>query len=87
MRHHNYHLQYHLYVVAAHRYLRSRLGAAYDYERDFGGAYYLFLRGMQGATARRAGVQELAPGVYFDRPPKAFIEALDAVLRAQEVQV
>ena len=33
-----YPLQYLLYTVAVHRYLRHRL-AGYDYDRDFGGVY------------------------------------------------
>src|SRR5690606_8157537 len=40
-----YYLQYLIYSVALHRYLRQRL-PDYDYERHFGGVYYLFLRGM-----------------------------------------
>ena len=42
---HNYDLQYLIYTWALDRYLQARLK---DYERgrDFGGVYYLFLRGM-----------------------------------------
>ena len=43
-----YDLQYLLYTLALHRYLRTRLGEQYDYERDIGGVAYLFLRGMNG---------------------------------------
>ncbi|MEO5625660.1 MAG: exodeoxyribonuclease V subunit beta, partial [Dokdonella sp.] len=46
VREHDYDLQYLIYTLALHRWLRSRLGAAYDYERDIGGAVYLFLRGL-----------------------------------------
>ena len=45
---HHYFLQYHLYVVALHRYLKARL-PDWDYERDFGGVLYVFLRGVEGA--------------------------------------
>jgi exodeoxyribonuclease V beta subunit len=69
---HDYLLQYHLYTVALHRFLRSRL-RGYDYERDFGGVRYLFVRGMHP----RFGWER---GVYADRPPLALIEALDALL-------
>jgi exodeoxyribonuclease V beta subunit len=67
---HHYFLQYHLYVVALHRYLSLRL-ADYDYDRHFGGVYYLFLRGMSERHAFRRGV-------FYDRPPRLLIEALSA---------
>ncbi|HEY0179204.1 MAG TPA: exodeoxyribonuclease V subunit beta [Dokdonella sp.] len=67
VREHDYDLQYLIYTVALHRWLRARLGAAYDYTRDFGGATYLFVRGLGGGG-----------GVHFDRPPLALIDALDA---------
>jgi exodeoxyribonuclease V beta subunit len=81
MAHHHYPLQYHLYVLALHRWLRGVL-PGYDYDRHFGGAYYLFLRGMTGpkAPAYDAGDgAERTSGVCFDRPPRAVIEALDAL--------
>ena len=65
----DYDLQYLIYLVALQRFLRSRLGAAYDYEQHVGGALYLFVRGM------REG--DLA-GIHHDRPPAALIDALDA---------
>ena len=64
-----YFLQYHLYVLALDQYLKLRLGAAYDYERHFGGVFYLFLRGVDPA---RGG--EL--GIYRDRPTMETIAAL-----------
>jgi len=69
---HHYFLQYHLYVVALHRHLASRL-ADYDYERHFGGVYYLFLRGMAPHYPQHNGV-------YSDRPSPALVESLSAVL-------
>lgn len=65
----NYGLQYYIYTVALHRLLRYRRGAAYDYERDFAGVYYLFLRGMSPKTGPTRGV-------FHDRPPRALVEAL-----------
>lgn len=47
----NYHLQYRLYTIALDRWLRPRQP---DYQ--FGGVYYLFLRGMNG--------QDATTGVY-----------------------
>ncbi|MBW2273799.1 MAG: UvrD-helicase domain-containing protein [Deltaproteobacteria bacterium] len=73
MEEHHYLLQYHLYLVALHRYLGTRL-QGYDYERDMGGVYYLFLRGM---SPKAAGC-----GVYCDRPPRALVEALSELLEA-----
>lgn len=52
MRAHRYDLQYQLYSLALHRYLRHRL-ADYDYDRHFGGVIYLFLRGMDGQEGKR----------------------------------
>ena len=75
--HHRYTLQYHLYTVALHRYLRWRIGAQYDYDVHFGGVLYLFLRGMTGPTP--AG-QDHAPGVFFDRPTHQLVEDLSDCL-------
>lgn len=82
MRQHHYYLQYHLYLVALHRWLGTRL-PDYDYDTHVGGAYYLFVRGMEGAdTPSDDGYSH---GVFFDRPPKAVIEALDqALIRSQQ---
>lgn len=63
-----YDLQYLLYTLALHRYLTARLGEKYDYERDFGGVSYLFLRAMNGENDN---------GVYFDKPTKQLIEEMD----------
>ncbi|MFP5462664.1 MAG: UvrD-helicase domain-containing protein, partial [Gammaproteobacteria bacterium] len=48
MAHHRYDVQAAIYLLALHRLLRARLGAAYDPERQLGGALYLFLRGIDG---------------------------------------
>ena len=49
MAHSEYDLQALLYTLALHRWLRFRLGDAYDYARDFGGARYVFCRGVDAA--------------------------------------
>lgn len=69
---HHYFLQYHLYSVALHRFLTMRL-PDYDYDRDFGGVLYLFLRGMSPETSPRTGV-------FSDRPTRELVEALDRSL-------
>ena len=42
----DYVLQSYLYTLAWHRRLQASLGADYQYERDFGGIAYLFLRAL-----------------------------------------
>lgn len=75
---HHYYVQYHLYLLALHRYLRLRLVEGYDYDRDVGGVYYLFFRGMIGdATPLTA---RLRHGCFYDKPPFAVIDALDRAL-------
>ena len=71
MRDHHYVLQYHLYALALDRYLKQRL-VGYDHGRHFGGAYYAFLRGI------RPGMRT---GWYVDRPSRAILDALDAMMR------
>ncbi|QYK03586.1 exodeoxyribonuclease V subunit beta [Shewanella zhangzhouensis] len=78
IRDHHYDLQYLLYTLALHRLLRSRL-ANYDYDNDFGGCFYLFLRGMSASSP--------GTGVYFDKPPKLLIQALDALFEGQEIRL
>lgn len=75
MEHHHYLLQAHLYALALHRFLGHRMGARYRYETHFGGAVYLFLRGMThpGLPVDARG----RPGVYHIRPAPAVIDALD----------
>ena len=68
MVHHHYQLQGVIYLVALHRYLRSRLGAGYDYDRHIAGAAYLFLRGMHPGHP--------GSGVFALRPPKECVEEL-----------
>ncbi|OLY91450.1 DNA helicase/exodeoxyribonuclease V, beta subunit [Cnuella takakiae] len=75
MNEHNYHLQYLLYTLAAVRYLRSRLGDAFDYERDFGGVIYLFVRGV-----RKEGGQ----GIFTTRPTKTQLQTLEQILCAAQ---
>lgn len=74
MARHVYFLQYHLYMLALHQYLKTRLGA-YDYDRHIGEVFYIFLRGVD--SAKGAGY-----GIYKDRPQKKIIEALSEKLIA-----
>ena len=74
MVHGHYVLQYHLYLVAVHRLLRSRI-PGYAYDRHIGGAAYAFLRGFGGPE-----VSAMGHGWYTHRPPRDVIEALDALI-------
>jgi len=67
-----YILQYHLYTLALHKYLKHRL-PDYDYEKYFGGIFYVFLRGIAGAKSPDHGI-------YRDRPQKAFILEMERTL-------
>ena len=72
MHHSGYALQATIYLVALHRFLRWRLGAAYDPQSQLLGAAYLFLRGMDPANDSAEPA-----GVHWFQPPLAAIEALD----------
>ncbi|KTT38490.1 hypothetical protein SB11R_24025, partial [Pseudomonas oryzihabitans] len=69
-----YDLQYVLYSLAVHRLLKARL-PDYSYERHFGGAVYLFLRGCDPA----------GHGVFVERPAQALIETLDLLFSGAEL--
>jgi exodeoxyribonuclease V beta subunit len=77
MRTNEYDLQYLIYTLALHRWLRFR-SAGYDYERDFGGVRYLFCRGLD-STPRPSESQH---GVFAARPSRALIDELDALFAA-----
>jgi exodeoxyribonuclease V beta subunit len=67
-----YILQYHLYTLALHQYLQMRV-PGYRYERDFGGVFYVFIRGVdpdQGSDF----------GIYKDLPTPEIIRALGSTL-------
>ena len=60
MAEHQYHLQYHLYMLALERLLRLR-HPDFSYVRDFGGVCYLFVRGLTGTDD--------PAGIFFDLLP------------------
>jgi exodeoxyribonuclease V beta subunit len=78
---HHYHLQYLLYGVALHRWLRARR-PGYRFEQHFGGALYLFVRGVRPGWRNADGTPT---GVFFHRPTAAAIERLSALLDGAEV--
>ena len=64
-----------LYLLALHRQLQLRL-PDYDYDRHVGGALYLFLRGSRAP----------GQGIHHARPPRALIEALDALFKGERAE-
>lgn len=70
-----YILQYHLYTLALHKYLKNRL-PNYDYEKDFGGIFYIFLRGISKTKGPDYGI-------FRDRPQKKLILEMEKELTEQ----
>jgi exodeoxyribonuclease V beta subunit len=71
---HRYDVQAALYLLALHRLLQVRLGAAYKPARHLGGAIYYFLRGIEGPTR----------GCYMVKADPKLLDGLDALLRASD---
>lgn len=69
---HRYDLQYQLYTLVLHRFLRHRL-PDYDYQRHVGGVLYLFLRGL---TKKHPG-----QGVFYCSPDRRLIEEMDSLFQ------
>jgi exodeoxyribonuclease V beta subunit len=58
----NYLFQAIIYAVALHAHLKRSLGAAYDFDRHFGGGHYFFVRGVdagRGLFSFRPSLEEL----------------------------
>jgi exodeoxyribonuclease V beta subunit len=68
---HDYPLQYLIYSLALHRYLKLRL-ADYDPQQHLGGVYYLFIRGMKPEWGQA--------GVFYDQPSAELLDAFDHCL-------
>lgn len=64
-------VQYHIYVLALKLYLEQRDGN-FDFEKNFGGVFYFFLRGTDDTKP--------GSGVYFDKPSKQIIDELEKEL-------
>jgi exodeoxyribonuclease V beta subunit len=64
---HKYHLQYTLYAAIFHRHMQA-LNPDWDYERDFGGCHYLFMRAF--------GHDDQGTGDFFHRPGFVTIQRL-----------
>jgi len=70
-----YVFQYHIYLVALMRFLKQKMGNAFDYDTHIGGAYYLFLRGIHEGSEH--------DGIYFDNPDRTIIENLDHYFKGE----
>ena len=66
-----YFLQYHLYTVAVEMFLRGRI-PGFDYEKHFGGVFYIFLRGVDATNPER--------GIFQARPDAGLIRDLRQAL-------
>ncbi|HUH90879.1 MAG TPA: exodeoxyribonuclease V beta subunit, partial [Lysobacter sp.] len=77
----HYRFQALLYVIAVDRYLRQRIGPAYDRSTQLGEAIYLFVRAVGVAPTLVPGA-----GIWAHRFSDELIDAVDAVLanRTQE---
>jgi exodeoxyribonuclease V beta subunit len=67
----NYNLQYLIYTVAVKRWLECRI-MDFDYEKQFGGIIYVFLRGV------REGMET---GIYTALPKRKELDLLDFALK------
>jgi len=66
----NYHLQYHLYTLAAKKYLSHCIND-FDYDKHFGGVIYIFLRGVR---------TDLNNGLFLHRPDKTIINKIEDII-------
>ncbi len=70
---HNYPLQYLVYSLALHLYLKLRM-KDYNPAQHLGGVYYLFIRGMKPQWEQA--------GIFYDAPNIKLLHALDNCLKA-----
>jgi len=76
MAEHRYDVQGAIYMLAAHRLLRDRLGASYDPATQLGGAIFYFLRGVGNEQTR---------GCYVLPPDLTLLDGLDQLLRERDI--
>ncbi len=72
MNENNYHLQYLIYSLAVKKYLSKRL-PHFDYDTQFGGVVYLFLRGLRDGNDK---------GVYVYKPESKHMKILEKIIYA-----
>jgi exodeoxyribonuclease V beta subunit len=72
--HHLYDLQYLIYCLALHRYLKNSV-KDYEPHRHFGGVYYLYLRGMHPDNTQ-------GEGVFYTKIDMNYLQRLDNIFGA-----
>jgi exodeoxyribonuclease V beta subunit len=80
--HHLYDLQYLLYSLALHKYLKQQL-SDYSFEIHFGGVFYLYLRGMSPESKIAGG----SSGVFFDKVDPHYIDLLEELFSQAKEEV
>lgn len=70
----SYELQYLIYTIALTRYLRSKK-SDFDFHRDFGGVYYLFIRGMRTGQST---------GIYYKKPDVKIVRDLQTMMTSKQ---
>nr|WP_169303122.1 exodeoxyribonuclease V subunit beta [Thalassotalea mangrovi] len=79
-----YDLQALIYSLALHRYLQTRI-EDYCFEQHFGGAVYLYLRGMgQAPEANMFASGDNSYGVYFNPLSEPWLTELDHLIAGHE---
>jgi exodeoxyribonuclease V beta subunit len=74
----NYHLQYMIYSLAIKKYLESKFGTAFNFNKHFGGVIYLFLRGVrQGSDT----------GIYATKLSLEEVEAMETIFQPQKKEI
>lgn len=76
MKKHNYVLQYSLYLSALDIYLQKK-DKNYNYDDNFGGVYYIFLRGVTASN-------NYATGIYEDKPEKNVLDRLKMIFNGKQ---
>lgn len=72
---HYYFLQYTIYTVALHRYLQNVAEKSYSYEKNFGGVFYIFIRGVDAGKGPEYGI-------FYDKPDALLVEKINALFNA-----
>jgi exodeoxyribonuclease V beta subunit len=63
----SYDLQYYIYSVALCRFLKQRI-ADFDYDKHFGGGFWVFLRGCRIGEST---------GIFHQKPEREIFESFD----------
>lgn len=71
----NYHLQYLLYSVALKKYLGTKI-PGFDYESQFGGVLYYFLRGIRSGSDH---------GIFYQKPSLDLLESIESLISGESI--